>query len=269
VISRDFSAGETRPPFDVWLDALEARYAGSMTRPELLKAIRALSWRYVEARTRLDRGAAFGSAGKRAAFAMFYAPLHFLTAREIVRALGVSQRPVRRLVDLGCGTGVSSAAWALEQSGGTSLSGVDAHPWAVAEAAWTWRTLGLDGRARRGDLVGALEGLGDRDGRRRPEIPGVMLGWSVNELDRASRPRAAEALFQHIRRGGSALVIEPLAKAITPWWDEWSDRVRRLDGRADEWMFDVALPARLQDLNDAAGFGERRLTARTLWYPGK
>ena len=85
--------------------------------PKFLKAVRALSARYVERRAGLADRSPLDSAGKRAAFAAYYAPLHFLTTREVVRASGAaSADSIDRILDLGCGTGAASAAWALEQS---------------------------------------------------------------------------------------------------------------------------------------------------------
>jgi hypothetical protein len=257
-----------------FFDAVRARYSRDFSRPELLNAIRALSWRYVEARDRRERPDALGSAGKRAAFALFYGSLHFLTMREIVRALDARLSPGTRLMDLGCGTGVCSAAWATIDAGSrflhessrnrlpASLSAVDAHPWAVAEAQWTWRTLGVRGQVRQGNLVAAVEHIA-REPRGR--LPTLLFGWSVNELAPAARARVRSALVRHFARGGRALVIEPIARRLSPWWDDWAGLFRGAGGRADEWTFDVPLPDWLAELNDAAGFSERRLTARTLW----
>ncbi len=71
-----------------------------MTRSEFLKAIRALSARYVERRGVLADRSPIDSAGKRAAFAGFYAPLHFLTVRAVVASPG---RPAAgNHIDRGC-----------------------------------------------------------------------------------------------------------------------------------------------------------------------
>jgi hypothetical protein len=70
-----------------WIDTLQTRHRAALTSSEFLKAVRALSARYVERRSTLRDRSPLDSAGKRAAFAAFYAPLHFLTAREIVRAI--------------------------------------------------------------------------------------------------------------------------------------------------------------------------------------
>src|SRR5215208_4662224 len=72
---------------NTWLAALEERHLADLTRPELTRALRALSSCYVERRDKLTSGAALDGAGKRAAFALFYGPLHFLTVSAVVRAL--------------------------------------------------------------------------------------------------------------------------------------------------------------------------------------
>ena len=125
--------------FERWLAALDERHLADLTFSEVARALRALSSCYVERRDRLARGGALDSAGKRAAFALFYAPQHFLTVREIGRALDVAAR-VTRILDLGCGTGAAGAAIALE-SNTARIEGLDRNGWAVAEANWTYRLL--------------------------------------------------------------------------------------------------------------------------------
>src|SRR6188508_3277395 len=98
---------------EVWLAALDERHLANLTQSEVTRALRALSSCYVERREKLASGGPLDSAGKRAAFALFYAPLHFMVTREIVRALpGVGE--TERLLDLGCGTGSAGGACALE-----------------------------------------------------------------------------------------------------------------------------------------------------------
>ena len=83
----------TSPGFDRWLADVEARHLRDMTPTEVARALRALSSTYVERRRRLGEGAALDGAGKRAAFALFYAPLHFLVVRAVVHALPGTLRP--------------------------------------------------------------------------------------------------------------------------------------------------------------------------------
>lgn len=252
---------------DAWLAALEARHTAALTSSEFLKAVRALSARYVESRGRLPDRSPLDSAGKRAAFAAFYAPMHFLTTREIARALGAGGHKDGTIVDLGCGTGVASAAWALAQAARPSIRGVDRHPWVLTEAEWNWRRLELRGIARRGDLVLAAEQLAaTRPAGEAPDRTTVLLGWSVNELEPAPRARLLAALTTLAAHGTRVVVIEPIARSISPWWNEWVAAFVRIgrSTRADDWKFDVALPPALDRLNEAAGFATRTLSARTL-----
>ena len=98
--------------FDAWIAGLESRHFAELTFPEVSRALRALSSTYVERRQKLSEGAALAGAGKRAAFALFYAPLHYLLVEHIVAHLDGAVRKAPTLVDLGCGTGASGVAWA-------------------------------------------------------------------------------------------------------------------------------------------------------------
>src|SRR3954469_4502199 len=70
-----------------WLSGLERRHLPDLTFQEVSRSLRALSATYVERRDTIHEGAALTGAGKRAAFALFYGPLHYLLIREIVRAI--------------------------------------------------------------------------------------------------------------------------------------------------------------------------------------
>src|SRR5262245_45216565 len=129
--------------FAEWMSFLEARHLADLTFPEVSRALRALSSAYVERRKKLPEGAALGGAGKRAAFGLFYGPLHFLLVRHIVDAVPELKRVTADILDLGCGTGAAGAAWATACSQGVGVQGVDRHPWAVEEARETYRLFGL------------------------------------------------------------------------------------------------------------------------------
>ncbi len=248
-----------------WLESLLDRHTRNLTRPEFLKAVRALSARYVERRAELPARSPLDSAGKRAAFAAFYAPLHFVTTQAIVRALGARTGAGGTIVDYGCGTGAASAAWALAfDDAPAAIVGLDRSGWAIGEAAWNWRMLGISGQARRANLVDALERAITRAGR----ATAVLLAGSANELDNESRARVLRALVDGGRSAGGTLIIEPLARSAVPWWDAWASAFARAGGRADEWKLDVALPPRLADISDAVGFRRQGISARTLWRPG-
>ena len=248
-----------------WIGALQTRHRANLTPAEFLKAVRALSARYVERRAGLAERSAVDSTGKRAAFAAYYAPLHFLTTREIVHAVGAaSAGPIDRLIDFGCGTGAASAAWALELARPPNIMGVDEGGWALGEAAWTWRALGLHGRTRRGDLVDAAE-RACRSTDPRPTA--FLFAWSANELVDRERDRLLRVLSAAPASPRALLVVEPLARAAAPWWDEWADALRGSGARCNEWQFDVSLPPELARIGEAAGFRRAHLGARSLWRP--
>lgn len=253
---------------DAWLAALLERHMRDMRRPEFLKAVRALSARYVERRAELPDRSPLDSAGKRAAFAAFYAPLHFLTVRAIARELQSGHDSPELIIDLGCGTGVAGAAWAFECAQPPAIQGTDLHAWAVDEARWNYRAMGLDGRAGRGDLLKQMDALLAPSSRPAPSIDraGVMLGWSLNELHSSAREHAQTALIELARRGARVLVVEPIARRVVPWWERWAERAVAAGGRADEWRFDAPLPASLAELDEAAGFDREALTARSVAF---
>lgn len=254
---------------DTWIDAVVARHTAAFSTPEYLKAVRALSARYVERRAALPHRSAIDSAGKRAAFAGYFAPLHLLTTARVVAALDAARGHVSTLLDLGCGTGVAGAAWAFP-AGATppSLTGVDRDAWSLAEAAWNWRMLGLVGQTRRGDFVAALAARLD-DRRTQWAETGLLFGWSINELAGTERDALAALVLAAHERGARVLVLEPLARSAVPWWNSWAAACAACGGRADEWKFDQALPPALDRLREAAGFRTAPLGARSLWWPGR
>ena len=238
--------------------ALEARHLSDLRVHEVTRALRALSSAYVERRNKVPRGGALDSAGKRAAFALFYAPLHFLATDFVVRAVGADAPPPASILDVGCGTGAAGAAWAVA-AGGVPVTGLDRHPWAVEEARWTYRHFALQGQARQGDIT------------RLPAIrPGsaVVAAYVLNELADPVRRQVEDRFLDAVRRGSRVLVLEPIARGVTPWWSDSHDRFRAEGGRADEWRFTVDLPPLVRLLDKAAGLDHRELTLKSLYCPG-
>jgi hypothetical protein len=245
---------------DSWLAALDERHLADLTPAEVARALRALSSCYVERRGRLERGGALDGAGKRAAFALFYAPVHFLVTREIVGRLPNAREHVERLIDLGCGTGAAGAAWAIETPG-ARVAGFDRHPWAATEANWTYRQLEIDGRATRTDMA--------RVALRADRGAGILAAYAINELPDEARRVMLRRLVDAHRSGARVLVIEPIARSMARWWTSWQDAFGVEGGRADDWRFHVELPPRQRALARAAGLDPRELTARSLFLgPG-
>jgi hypothetical protein len=244
------------PEIDTWLAALEARHLANLTRAELTRALRALSSCYVERRDRLAQGAALEGAGKRAAFALFYGPLHFLTVTQIVHALGAHERTLREIIDLGCGTGAAGAAWAVAHADRPRIAGIDRSAWAVQEANWTYRHFALHGRAAAGDIAQTPTRADPRSG--------ILLAYTVNELSPDARAALLERIDDRARAGAAVLIVEPIARRGADWWDEWRNRLTAAGARADEWRFRASLPPLLGSIAKSAGLDPRELTARTI-----
>jgi SAM-dependent methyltransferase len=238
--------------FDGWFDALEKRHLADLTFQEVRRSVQALSAIYVEQRDRIDTGAALNGAGKRAAFAMFFAPLHFLLVREIVRALGAAKTMPGTILDLGCGTGIAGAAWALECDPSRKIIGIDRNTWTLQEAKWTYHALGLRGITKSADI------------RTLPIPPqtAVVAAFTLNELDPETRDRF---LARFLKMDAPVLIVEPIARRLAGWWDEWADAFVKAGGRSDSWRFRVDLPEKLKLMDKAAGLDHRELTGRSLW----
>jgi Methyltransferase domain len=236
--------------------SLEARHLAELTFPEVSRALRALSSAYVERRKKLSEGAAMSGAGKRAAFALFYGPLHHLLVSHIVAALPAAARRVPALVDLGCGTGASGAAWARACEKAPRAVGIDRHPWVLREAADTYRRFGISAVTRQGDIAGAAL----------PKSPaGLLAAFTVNELSDPARETVLQMLLDRASDGDSVLIVEPLAGFVAPWWKRWREVFESAGGRADEWRFQPTLPPIVAKLDHAAGLNHREIKGRSLW----
>ena len=244
--------------FELWLREAEQHHLADLTFPQVSAGLRALSSAYVERRQRLGKGGALDGMGKRAAFALFYGPLHFLLVRAIVRALPDALRttPATTLVDLGCGTGAAGAAWATACEHPPRVVGIDRHSWALGEAWRTYRAFGLTPRTVKGDIASVALPKGPAS---------ILAAFALNELPDASRDGLIGRLLDRAAAGDRLLVVEPIAGFVARWWDRWRAEVEQRGGRADEWRFRIELPAIVAKLDRAAKLDHRELTARSLW----
>jgi SAM-dependent methyltransferase len=264
-------------PSERWLSALETRHFSDLTFQEVSRSLRALSATYVERRDRLREGAALAGAGKRAAFALFYGPLHYLLVREIVQSIsaGGPQRAAAQqkkgrahtgggatlsgsptLIDLGCGTGAAGAAWAEACHPHPQVIGVDRHPWTLTEAAQTYREFGLRARTVRGDAATFAFPM---------QRAMILAAFTVNELDDRGRASLLGRLIDRANAGDRVLIVEPISRSVARWWTEWRRAFEAAGGRADEWRFRVELPAMVAKLDRSAGLDHRELTGRSLY----
>ncbi len=246
--------------FDTWLAHLEARHLANLTLPEVARALRALSSAYVERRqTAIPARRVLDGAGKRAAFALYYGPLHFLAARHALQEMLAGSRlhmpgtPVP-IVDLGCGTGVGGAA-AASVTGATRVTGIDTHPWALDEARDTYTAFGLSPTLSRGSVARF----------RAPRQPAfIVAGYVINEIADEERTRLLSVVADAVHRGSQLMIVEPLAKSTTPWWAGWAQALAAHHPDEREWKLTVDAPSIVRRLGEAAGLTATRINIRTL-----
>jgi len=248
--------GTADPALASWLAALEARHLRDLTFAETARALRALSSTYVERRERLRQGAALSGAGKRAAFALFYGPLHYLLVRQVIASLPDAAAGAPDLVDLGCGTGAAGAAWAAQCHVRPRLLGIDRHPWALEEAVQTYKLFGISARTRLADFSTIAWPHGSVS---------LIAGFAINELSDAARDRLLPRLLDRANQGDSVLIVEPVAGSVAPWWDHWAAAFQDIGGQADVWRATLPLPPLVEKLDRAAGLNHQELKARSLF----
>ncbi|HSJ41512.1 MAG TPA: class I SAM-dependent methyltransferase [Xanthobacteraceae bacterium] len=247
--------------FPAFIDALEQRHLADLRFSEVTRALRALSSTYVERRqTALAANKALDGAGKRAAFALYYGPLHYLLIDHIVRALGPSFEP-GVIVDVGCGSGVGGAAIAAATRPPARILAVDTHPWPLDEARFTFKSLGLNADVRRGHAAKLPFP---------PDTSVVVAAFVVNELNAADRQILLDRLIR-LRTDAAArrrhvLIVEPISERISPWWTDWANLFVANGGRADTWKVPIDAPPIVTRLAKASGLRPALLTARSLFF---
>ena len=239
--------------FQTFLTQLEERQLADLRFSEVTRALRALSSAYVERReTALADHKALDGTGKRAAFALYYGPLHFLLVQHIIRELAPALKP-GVVVDLGCGTGVAGAAIATSVTPPLRVFGVDMHPWTLDEARFTYQALGLHADVRRSHAAKT---------RFPNDTSIVVAAFVVNELNDSDRATLLACITQ---AKVPTLIVEPISQRISPWWDEWAGAFARMGGRADLWKARIDSPPIVKRLAKAAGLRPEMLTARSLF----
>jgi SAM-dependent methyltransferase len=267
--ARPYLAGDLRVAFDAWLDAAVERHSRELEFREIRKGVQALSALYVQRRAGADLAArAIEGRGKRAAIATCFAPLHFLTVHHVLAGRGPAPfGAVRRVLDLGCGTGAAGAATAatLTAAGATppAVLAIDRSGFVLGEARTTYAAFGLLARTVRGALPAALPAALPEAG----EGDLLVLGWAVNELDERARAGLLAGLRRALAAGARLLLLEPLAGPASPWWREWADALAPLGIEEPRDKVQVALPEWIARLDRAAGLDHRVLGARVLLGP--
>ena len=239
--------------FDSYLAELEKRHLADLRFSDVTRALRALSSAYVERReSALADHKALDGTGKRAAFAMYYGPLHFLLVQHIIKQIGVGLAP-GLVVDLGCGTGVAGAAIATSTTPPLGVVGFDTHPWTLTEAQFTYKTFGLKHDVRRAHAAKT---------RFPADTSIIVAAFVVNELDDRERAILLDSIKAIRKR---VLIVEPISQRISPWWDDWAAEFQKMGGRADVWKARIEVPPLVKRLAKAAGLRPEMLTARSLF----
>ena len=178
---------------------------------------------------------------------------HFLAVREIVRAVGPARAAHDRgprLRNRGRGSGLGPGGGRRHARGGIDRSG-----WAVEEARGP--SPGSACAARRGAATCWAARCPARE-------PGSSARTPRTTFPEETRAALLDRLLDAGRRGARVLVVEPIARGVTPWWAAWAETFAQAGGRSDE-RFPAALPPRLALLDRAASLDHRELTARSLW----
>jgi SAM-dependent methyltransferase len=257
---RPYLEGSARAAFDAWLEAAVLRHSAALEFREVRKGVQALTSLYVDRRPGGDLAArALEGRGKRAAVATYYAPLHFLAVHHALARVGAARLgAVRRVVDLGCGTGAAGAA-AARAVGAERALAIDRSGFALSEARRSYAAFGVLADTRRGRVPDALPRAGAG------EL--LVLGWFANELGDAERAALLEALRAALGAGAALLLLEPLAGAVSPWWRSWARALTPLGVEEPRFKTRLALPEWIARLDRAAGLDHRILGARVLLGP--
>lgn len=242
---------------DSWIADARQRN-GDLEVRDLRRGIQAVSSVYVESRRQGELGSrATRGAARRAAFASYFAPLHFLTTWHLLASGELGELPdIGRIVDLGCGTGAVSAALALRASPAPPIEAVDSLGWALGEARRTYAHFGLRARTRRLRLPRGLPSLRADDQ--------VVCGWFANECSNEERAGLLDALERGVKRGAGLVVLEPLAERAVPWWSEWVDRLGARGLSSGLFRQPAELPELLATLDQASGLDHSELGARWI-----
>ena len=243
-------------PFPAFFAALEARQRAELTFQEIRRALQALSSLYVERRERLS--------GRRSTGPASVPPSRSTTGRctscSCARSCARSGRAAARL-------GASSIwAAALGRPAPRGRSGAR-------------RPHGRRDRQQRlGRRRGALDAAAARSARQgQPRRRGVggAAGPAARHPRRVHRQRAAgrrarallPRLLDAAEAGSPVLIVEPIARRMSPWWPEWAGPSAQAGGREDEWR--CRPPCRRRSRCSQGGRARRaQLTGRSLSLPG-
>ena len=243
---------------DEWLQERTQAAEQELSFREIRKGVQAVSADYLgRLRGRSLGNRALDGRAKRAAFATFFSAIHHATVRTwlATEPLG-SVRGVRRVLDLGCGTGAVGAAAALSIRDRPPILGIDRSQWAIEEARACYRAFGLSGSTKRATLPGGMPRIESGDL--------LVAGWSINELEEGSLTAMLETLNRALKKGAGLLIVEPISEKICPWWGAWRRKYQPLGVQEFRVKFPWNRPEWIQRMDKAAHMNHSILSARVL-----
>src|SRR5712672_863364 len=92
--------------------------------------------------------------------------------------------------------------------GSPRIVGVDRHPWAIGEAAATYRAFKVPATVRQGDIASAVLPKGPAS---------ILAAFTMNELGDPERDALFARLLERARQGDRVLIVEPLAGFVARW----------------------------------------------------
>lgn len=254
-MTSQITSNEFEKTFQEWLNANEAFYGQNLTFPEIRRALQALSTRYVQKRDKVHGHDKMGL-GHQAAFCLFYGALHGLIVAETLGKLTpVLQLPSgAKILDLGCGNGICGAVWARLTPNPGPVHGIERQKWAVTATRQTYRQMGLKGLATTGCFLKS----------KWPKADAILAAWALNELNTSEREKVRSRMLLHQNQGGYLFVLEPISRAISPWWEKWGQPLLDQGANRGELKLNLSLPPLLAKLDKAAGMNHRQVKVRYL-----
>ena len=248
--------------FDTWIHDLETRHLSDLRFAEVSRALRALSSTYIERRATIHHGAC---AGRRRETRRVCPVLRSPSLLDRQRKSSAAWTPACRTQP--CWS-ISAAARAPRERHGPQQDStsrqaiaIDRNPWAIAEAAHTYRHFGVRVRTQPGRYgFGHVAGCGGSAGRILRSMSCLATLAIACSTASSSAPPAAMPSSS----------IEPVARTVAPWWSAWQSafcsrwRTRRTNGASAPQLPDI-----VAKLDRAAGLDHRELTARSLWIPAR
>lgn len=238
------------------LEAIHNESRAGLTRRAWHQAIQAASRNYTSQRQRLSQSVAPSPAIQLAQHG-YYGVMHALIVQAIAAYFHIQQWPFQRLIDIGCNTGVAGLTLCAQLPTITSYIGLEPQRWAAKKAKQFQLACAIPGKIFSGTGLTWQPQKGDL----------ILLSFVLNEMTESQRKVLHSKLLHHLEKGAGILIIEPIARHITPWWDSWLQSFLPWSySQANlQKAWPVQTPQMWFESHHGAGFHHQRWKARSLW----